>query len=40
VSRTLLVEGESPRFTVDGDLYVAERAISVETGLGVEIVVP
>ena len=40
VSRTLLVEGESPRFTVDGDLYVAERAISVETGLGVDIVVP
>jgi diacylglycerol kinase family enzyme len=40
VSRTLLVEGESPRFTVDGDLYAAERAISVETGPGVQIVVP
>ncbi len=40
VSRTLLVEGEGPRFTVDGDLYAAERAIAVETGPGVEIVVP
>jgi diacylglycerol kinase family enzyme len=40
VSRRLLVEGERPRFTVDGDLYGAERAVSVETGPGVEIVVP
>jgi diacylglycerol kinase family enzyme len=40
VTRTLVVEGERPRFTVDGDLYGAERAISVETGPGVEIVVP
>jgi diacylglycerol kinase family enzyme len=40
VSRSLLVEGEGPRFTVDGDLYAAERAIAIETGPGVEIVVP
>jgi diacylglycerol kinase (ATP) len=40
VTRTLLVEGDRPRFTVDGDLYGAERTVSVETGPGVEIVVP
>jgi diacylglycerol kinase family enzyme len=40
VSRTLSVEGERPRYTVDGDLYAAARAISVETGPGIEIVVP
>ncbi len=40
VSRALVVEGDRPRFTVDGDLYSAERAISVETGPPVEIVVP
>lgn len=40
VSRTLVVEGDAPRYTVDGDLYGAERTISVETGPGVEIVVP
>ena len=40
VSRALLLEGDAPRFTVDGDLYGAERAISVETGPAVEIVVP
>ncbi|HEX9050391.1 MAG TPA: diacylglycerol kinase family protein [Anaeromyxobacter sp.] len=40
VGRALLVEGDRPRFTVDGDLYGAERAVSVETGPGVEIVVP
>jgi hypothetical protein len=40
VSRALVVEGDAPRFTVDGDLYRAERAISVETGPAVEIVVP
>ena len=27
-------------YTVDGDLYGAERAVAVETGPGVEIVVP
>jgi diacylglycerol kinase family enzyme len=40
VARTLRVEGDRPRFTIDGDLYSAERAILVETGPGVEIVVP
>jgi hypothetical protein len=40
VSRALVVEGEGPRFTVDGDLYTARRTISVETGPAVEIVVP
>ncbi|HET8539572.1 MAG TPA: diacylglycerol kinase family protein [Anaeromyxobacter sp.] len=40
VSRTLVVEGDRPRFTVDGDLYGAERAVAVETGPGVEMVVP
>ncbi len=40
VTRLLLVEGDGPRFTVDGDLYAATRSISVETGPGVEIVVP
>jgi diacylglycerol kinase family enzyme len=40
VSRALVVEGDRPRFTVDGDLYGAERAVSVETGPTVEIVIP
>jgi diacylglycerol kinase (ATP) len=40
VARTLVLEGDRPRFTLDGDLYAAERTIVVETGPGVEIVVP
>jgi hypothetical protein len=28
------------RFTIDGDLYAAERAVTVETGPAVEIVLP
>jgi diacylglycerol kinase (ATP) len=40
VARRLVAEGERPRFTIDGDLYQAERTIVVETGPGVEIVVP
>jgi diacylglycerol kinase family enzyme len=40
VSRSLLVEGDRPRFTVDGDLYGAERTVAVEAGPAVEIVVP
>lgn len=40
VARALVVEGDRPRFTVDGDLYEAERTVSVETGPGIEIVVP
>lgn len=40
VARTLVLEGEAPRFTVDGDLYAARRTITLETGPGVELVVP
>ena len=40
VARTLVVEGPGVRYTVDGDLYVAERTITVRTGPGVELVVP
>jgi len=40
VVRALVVEGEGPRFTLDGDLYAAERTVSVETGPGVRIVLP
>ncbi len=40
VAREMIVEGERPRFTIDGDLYRAERAVAVRTGPGVEIVLP
>jgi hypothetical protein len=40
VARELVVEGERPRFTIDGDLYPAERTIRVETGPAVEIIRP
>jgi diacylglycerol kinase (ATP) len=40
VVRTLVIQAERPRFTVDGDLYAAERTVTVETGPGVEIVLP
>jgi diacylglycerol kinase family enzyme len=40
VARELVVEGDAPRFTVDGDLYAAERVVRVETGPAVEIVLP
>jgi diacylglycerol kinase family enzyme len=40
VARELVIEGSGPRFTIDGDLYPAERAIRVETGPAVEIVLP
>jgi diacylglycerol kinase family enzyme len=40
VARELLLEGDHPRFTIDGDLYAAERTVRVETGPPVEIVVP
>lgn len=40
VARTLVVHAERPRFTVDGDLYAAERSVTIETGPGVEIIVP
>jgi hypothetical protein len=40
VARSLAVEGDGVRFTIDGDLYGAERAVAVETGPAVEIVLP
>lgn len=40
LTRALVIQAERPRFTVDGDLYAAERSVSVETGPGVEIVLP
>ncbi|HEX9402372.1 MAG TPA: diacylglycerol kinase family protein [Anaeromyxobacter sp.] len=40
VARELVVEGDAPRFTIDGDLYAAGRTIRVETGPAVEIVLP
>jgi diacylglycerol kinase (ATP) len=40
VARSLVIEGERPRFTIDGDLYQAERLVTLETGPGVELVVP
>jgi diacylglycerol kinase family enzyme len=40
VARTLELEGNGVRFTIDGDLYSAERAVTVETGPAVEIVLP
>jgi diacylglycerol kinase (ATP) len=40
VARELVVEGDRPRFTIDGDLYAARRAVRVETGPPVELVVP
>jgi diacylglycerol kinase family enzyme len=40
VARSLVLEGDGLRFTIDGDLYDAERTVVVETGPGVEIVVP
>ena len=40
VARTLVVEGPGFRYTVDGDLYTAERTVTVRTGPGVELVVP
>ncbi len=40
LARRLVVQGHRPRFTVDGDLYGSERSVTIETGPGVEIVVP
>lgn len=40
VARDLVVEGERPRFTIDGDLYAAERRVRISTGPGVEVVLP
>ena len=40
VARELVLEGNAPRYTLDGDLYRAERLVRVETGPPVEIVLP
>jgi diacylglycerol kinase family enzyme len=40
VARSLALEGERLRFTLDGDLYAARRKVVIETGPGVEIVLP
>ncbi|WP_242395126.1 diacylglycerol/lipid kinase family protein [Anaeromyxobacter oryzisoli] len=40
VARELVLEGARPRFTIDGDLYGAERRIRVSTGPAIEIVLP
>lgn len=40
VARDLLVEGESIRYTVDGDLYAARRSVRIETGPALPIVLP
>jgi diacylglycerol kinase (ATP) len=40
VARELVVDAEKPRFTIDGDLYVAEERVRVSTGPGVEVVIP
>jgi diacylglycerol kinase family enzyme len=40
VARELLIEGQAPRFTIDGDLYAADRTVRVETGPAVDLVLP
>ena len=40
VARELVLDGEALRFTVDGDLYLAERRVRVSTGPAIEIVLP
>ena len=40
VARELVLKGERPRFTLDGDLYQARSQVRVSTGPGVEIIVP
>ncbi len=40
VARELVVEGEAPRFTVDGDLYAARRVVRVSTGPAIDVVLP
>jgi hypothetical protein len=40
VARELVLHGERPRYMLDGDLYAAERTVTVETGPAVEILVP
>jgi diacylglycerol kinase family enzyme len=40
VARDVLVEGESIRYTVDGDLYAARRSVRIRTGPALPIVLP
>jgi diacylglycerol kinase family enzyme len=40
LARELVVEGEGLGYTVDGDLYRAERSVRIETGPGLGIVLP
>lgn len=40
VARELILEGEGPRFTLDGDLYAADRTVTIRTGPAIEIVLP
>ena len=40
MARELVLEGDAPRFTVDGELYAAARVVRVTTGPGIELVLP
>lgn len=40
LARALVVEGEGLGYTVDGDLYRAERSVRIETGPGLGVVLP
>ena len=40
VTRELVLEADGLRYTVDGDLYTAERRVRVSTGPAIEIVLP
>jgi diacylglycerol kinase (ATP) len=40
VARELVVDGDTVPFTMDGDLYVAQRTVRISTGPGVELLLP
>jgi diacylglycerol kinase (ATP) len=40
VAREMILEGDGPRFTLDGDLFGAGRTVTVRTGPAIEIVLP
>jgi len=40
VARELSLEGDAPRYTIDGDLYAAAGVVRVATGPGIEVVLP
>ncbi len=40
VARELLLEGDRPRFTIDGDLYRAGRSVAVTTGPAIRLLLP